>query len=171
MEVINLNPFDEKDLIDKRKDIAENCFAELDIVIKSYQKEYGEDYISAGISLTHSTLAYILVQHRNKHKLSSIDIEKFRLPNNIFKDNENNDITELSKLSDLEKLHFYTNLVINSKQGIDELLNSSYFNDEEYQQTKLFLPLNKLIVNLLMQYDNILLLLNNKYNKIILNFN
>lgn len=170
MSVVNLNPFNENDLEDKRNEIAENCFLELDIVIKSYNKQFGEDYILNGLSLLHSSLSYLLVTHTKDHKLSNIDIDKFVIPYELFKDSDGKNINDLSKITDNERLHFYTNLVINSKKGIEELTRSSYFHNENYVVDNLFMPLEKLIGNIFLQYDNVLLLLNNKYNKLILNF-
>lgn len=168
MEVVNLNPFSDNDLFDKRKDIAENTFLELDIVLKSYKKEYGEDYGLDGISLLHSTLAYLLLNHKEKHKLASVDIDKYVLPSGVFKDEKGNPKTLVNELTDIEKIHFYANLVINSKKGLEELINSSYFHIENYDESKMFLGHNVLMTNLFMQYDQVLLLLNNKYNKLVM---
>lgn len=170
MEVVNLNPFEEGELIDKRKDIAENCFLEIDLVVKSYNKEFGNDFVLSGISLLHSSISYLLLSHDNGHKLSNMDIEQFKIPGDVFKDENGTVVNDLSKVSDIEKLHYYTNLLLNSKEGLQELLNSNYFNSENYKQDNMFMSLDRLIGSIYMQYDTVLLLLNNKYNKLILNF-
>ena len=129
MKEINLNPIDEDDLIDKRNEVAENCFIEIDIALKSYNVCFGEDNVYDEISLLHTTLAYILSNHKNGHKLSNIDIEKFEIPNSPFKTEEGEHTDKLYNLTNQDSLHFITNMVMNSKTGFLELARSKYLDD------------------------------------------
>ncbi len=162
---VRLNPIKEEDLEDKRNLIAENCFIEIDIVMKGYQKTFGEDLLYDELQLLHSTLAYILSNHENEHQLANINIEQFTIPNSSFQNEEGTWIDKLYDLSTDDAIRYYMNLTMNSKQGVVELLNSKYF--ETIKDT--IIEPNMLFMQLVSIYDRTILLINNKYSNLILN--
>ena len=165
---IHLNPIDEKDLEDKRNIISENCFVELDIALKGYIKVFGQDMTSNEISLLHSTLAYVLSNHTNEHKLSNVDIDSFKIPNTPFKNKEGDAVDNLEELKENESLHFLTNMIINSKSGFIELAKSGYFEDISKD---IMIEKQSLMFQMGNLYDRSILLMNNKYTKVVLNIN
>jgi hypothetical protein len=163
-----LNPIDESQLEDKRHNIAENCFLELEIALKGYRISFGEDATYDGVSILHSTLAYLLGNHKNNHRLANIDIENFDIPKSNFKTKDGVPTDKIYHLTDFDKLHYFTNLIMNSKLGIKELTNSSYF--EGLETDNLLIDKNSIMYHLMFQYDNSILLMNNKYSKLTFNF-
>ena len=164
---IHLNPLNEEDLEDKRNLIAENCFIEIDIAMKAYQISLGEDALYDELQLLHSTVAYILSNHNNEHQLANVDINEFEIPESPFKDKEGNWVDKLYSLLPQDLISYLMNLVMNSKRGMIELLNSEYFNGT----TDTIIEAQSLFHQLISIYDRTILLINNKYSKLILNQN
>lgn len=162
------NPIDESQLEDKRHNIAENCFLELDIVLKGYKICFGEDATYDAISLLHSTLAYLLGNHKMEHRLANIDIENFYIPNSNFKTKEGEPTDKLYHLTDQDKVHYFANLIMNSKEGVKELANSSYW--EGLKTDNLLLDKASILFQIMFQYDKTILHINNKYSKLTFNF-
>jgi len=165
-KTIHLDPLREEDLEDKRNLIAENCFIEIDIALKSYSQCFGEDFSYDELSLLHSTIAYILSSHEIKHKLSNVDMEQFSIPKSPFKTKEGTPTDKLFNLTESDKIHYITNLIMNSKLGFHELNKSEYF---EKMNKDLMVEKNGLLFQTNIMYDRSILLLNNKYSKLILN--
>lgn len=163
---VHLNPIDEKDLEDHRNEVAENCFMELDIALKAYKISYGEDATHDEISLLHSTFAYLLSNCENEHKLSNVDITKFKIPKSPFKNADGEWVDELYSLQPQDLLHFITNMIINSKSGYVELSKSGYWNN---LNSDLMIEIPALLFQIGNVYDRCILLMNNKYSKLILN--
>mgnify|MGYP003625288947 CR=1 FL=1 len=165
---VHLNPIDEDQLEDKRNIIAENCFVEIDIALKGYNICFGEDLTSEEISLLHTTLAYLLSNHENEHNLANINIDKFEIPNSPFKTENGEPTDKLYHLTNSDSISFLTNMIMNSKEGFMELVKSGYLegvkNDLMMEKQGLFFQLGNM-------FDRALLLMNNKYSKLILNIN
>lgn len=165
-----VNPVDESQLDDQRNQIAENCFVELDIAMKAYTICLGEDLGYEMMSLLHSTFAYVLGTHRNEHKLANIDIEKFEIPDSTFKTKDGEPTDKLYHLQDVDILHYITNLIMNAKQGTEELKNSGYF--EGFKENELIINKQGLLFQLSFQFDSMILMMNNKYSRqVTFNFN
>ena len=166
MEEIRLNPIPEDSLDDKRNEIAENCFVEIDIALKTYGIRYGEDITYEELLLLHTTFAYILSNHKTKHQLSNIDIEKFAIPNSPFKTVDDVPTDKIYHLKDDDALHFIMNMVMNCKSGFNELSTSGYFAE---MNEDLMMDSRSLFFQFGSMLDRSILLMNNKYSKLILN--
>jgi hypothetical protein len=163
---VNLNPIPEEDLEDKRNEISESCFVEVDIALKGYGILFGEDSTYEEISLLHTTLAYALSNHKNKHNLSNVNIDEFEIPESPFKNKDGEPTDKLYQLEIPDAIHYVTNMVMNSKAGIIELLQSGYFEDLNQD---LMIEKQGLLFQLSSMYDRSILSMNNKYSKLILN--
>jgi len=163
---IHINPINEEDLDDKRNVICENCFIEVDIALKSYGVSFGEDSTYDDISLLHSTIAYALSNHKIKHNLSNVNIEKFEIPNSPFKTKKGEPTDKLYQMQESDILHFITNMIINSKAGFVELSKSGYF---EGLNEDIMIEKTGLLFQLGSMFDRCILSMNNKYSKLILN--
>lgn len=146
------------------KILAEQCFVEIDIASKCYLEGFGEDNVYDEVSLLHTTIAYILTNHKEDHKLANISLENFKIPDSNYKDEDGNTIDILSEVNDSDKLHYITDLVMNSKFGIMELTKRGYF--EDIGAT--IMDAKSLAYQTMNIFDRILLLMNNKYSKLIL---
>jgi hypothetical protein len=148
--------------------ISENCFIEIDIAKKAYQNHFGEDICYDELSLLHSTFAYILSNHNNEHNLSNVDIESFTIPNSPFKNKKGEPTDKIYHLEIEDMLHYILSLIISSKDNFLNLYEDGYFakiNEE------LLLDKMVLLDNVDSMFARVILLLNNKYSKLILNIN
>tara|TARA_Y100001937_G_C7126638_1_gene335241 strand:+ start:910 stop:1416 length:507 start_codon:yes stop_codon:yes gene_type:complete len=166
MKEVKLNPINEDDLEDKRNVISENCFTELDIAAKAWLLCFGEDAVYEEISLLRSTFAYMLGNHKNEHALSNVDIDKFSIPDSPFKNGDGVWVDKLYDLKTEDILHYIMNILMNSREGFQELTKSEYFKD---LKPNLILDSNALLYNISITYDRCVLLINNKYSILILN--
>lgn len=151
---------------DNRKDVCENCFIELDIALKGYQITFGEDLTFDEMSMLHTTLAYMLSNHKNHHQLANIDIDKFEIHESPFETEEGEPTDKLYHLKTEDSLHYIMNLILNCKSAWIELVNSRYLDG---LNNDLMLDKQSLLIQFNMQLDRCILLMNNKYSKLILN--
>lgn len=170
MEVVNINPFSENEMEDKRNNIAENCFLDLEISLKIYKTISNSDILFEELKVTHSSLAYILLNHtKTKHNLPSIDIDKFVLPTDKYTDENGSVVKTVDKMSNEQKLGMIINLIVNCKKGLHELINSSYF-EGVFDESKLLLNSKSLLSMFFFYIDKLVLVTNMKYNEKVLNF-
>lgn len=150
-------------------DIAESSFTEIDILLKIYGNTIGKELLDNTyneLSLLHTSYAYLLSNHINEHKLSNVDIEKFVIPDSPFKDKNGNLIDTIDKLSDNDLLQFLMNLIMNARNSFMYLSENSYLTKLE---DDMFMSKSALLYNINNIFDRSILLLNNKYSKLILN--
>lgn len=166
MKEVKLNPINEDELEDKRNVISENCFTELDIAAKAWLMCFGEDVVYEEISLLRSTFAYMLGNHENEHSLSNVDIDNFSIPESPFKNEDDVWVDKLYDLKTEDSLHYIMNILMNSREGFNELIKSEYFKE---LKENLILDSNALLYNISITFDRCVLLINNKYSILILN--
>ena len=163
---IPFNPINEDDLEDKRNLITEGTFVEIDIALKAYDVCFGQDRAYDDLSLLQTTLAYLISNHPNDHTLGNVKIDEYVIPKSPFKTADGEPTDKLYNLTEFDKIHYITNIIINAKKGFNELIQSGYFNNTN---PDLLLDLQVLIYHLNLQFDTCILLMNNTYSKVILN--
>lgn len=157
-------PVNEEDLEDKRNEIAENIFIELDIVTKAYAENFGDDIIHNELEFVLSNLAFVLRSHENEHTLYNIDISGIVIPNSKFTNEDGEIVDRIYNLNSLDKITYFVNLLINSKVGIHELQNSKYF--DNVNDEGLMMPITRVLGFIQNKIDEIILRMNVILNKL-----
>tara|TARA_R110000803_G_scaffold91516_4_gene158974 strand:+ start:137 stop:646 length:510 start_codon:yes stop_codon:yes gene_type:complete len=167
-EEIHVNPVDESQLDDKRNEIAENVFIELDIACKGYSQNFGQDRVHEDMEFIMANVAFLLRSHKNAHTLYNIDISKVKIPNSKFTGKDGKIINEIPFLSDIDKTTYLVNLLINSKLGLEELRKSGYWDDNstEAGMDAFLIPTPKVIFMVSEKIDECILRINVILNKL-----
>jgi len=166
MSEIKINPVNEEELEDKRNQIAENIFIELDIVTKAYAESFGEDKVYEELEFLTSNVAFLLRSHKNDHTLYNIDISKLKIPNSRFVDDNNQVIDVIYMLNPMDKTTYFINLLMNSKLGLIELQKSSYFDEVDDGNNGFLIPISKVLSILYDKIDVTVLRMNVILNKL-----
>lgn len=148
----------EDELDDKRNEIAENCFMEIDIFNKTYIQSFGNDRVTEEFDLIQNNFALVLQAHKNDHNLYDIDIEKVTIPKSRFKDDNGNDVENLKDLGKGDRLIYINNLILNVKLGISELGRSGYF--KNIDDSTFLMPIDNVLQLIMMKLDESILRLN-----------
>jgi len=155
----------EEDFDDRRNNIAEQVFVELDICIKAYQEGFGEDNGFSILEFCHSNFAMILDIHPNDHVLYNVKIDDFDIPNSKFVNEEGETVYKIYNLKDEEKLAYICNLLHNANLGIQELAKSGYFNGIDSNNT-LYVDIDRTLTILTLKLDEAILFTNTILNKL-----
>lgn len=155
---IKLDLPEEKELDDRRNEIAENCFMEIDIMNKTFQESFNEGLIKEDLDFIQHNFALVLQSHENDHNLYDIDINKVIVPKSRFVNEAGEDVENLRDLSKGDRLIYINNLLVNVKMGITELQRSGYFNNIE--DDMFLMPIDTVLGLLIMKIDETILRLN-----------
>lgn len=158
------NEIDENSLEDKRNEISENIFIELDICAKAYSDSFSQDRIFEDLEFIVSNFAFILRSHENVHNLYDVDIHKLKIPESKYVNQEGEIIDSIINLKTEDKINYIANLLLNSQLGISELKRSEYFNG--INDSGFLMPISKVIWHIDNKIDETLLRMNNVLNKI-----
>lgn len=163
-EDIMFDPLKDQEMEEVRDKISENIFIELDIVCKSYLENFGDDVIANELSFIQSNFAFLLRAHSNKHTLYDLDLSKVTIPKSQYTNEKGEVVDKIYMLNDTDKVGYFTNLLLNIRLGISELLKSGYFSSID--ESLFLMPLNTVLDFIMNKINETLLRMNIILNKL-----